>query len=140
MSYQGTIRPVLATLIALCLLGIPASPVMGQTTVAPTADRALLDRALAELESARLEAARIEFRVQDASAELDRLLAEQLRAQKRLSSRARIMYVTDGISLVSVLLGADSFHDLISGTVTGIGCNTVLTGSTPQDTGDLPPQ
>jgi rare lipoprotein A (peptidoglycan hydrolase) len=52
--------------------------------------------------------------VAEATAELDRILAEQERARERLSSRAQSMYRAGDVSFISVLLDAESFSDFAS--------------------------
>jgi hypothetical protein len=50
---------------------------------------------------------------------------------------ARAAFAVDG-SGVRVGILSDSFNDMIGGSVSGTGCGRVVTGSTPQLSGDLP--
>lgn len=53
------------------------------------------------------------------------------------AAQARATFGGDG-SGVTVGVLSDSFNSVIGGTVSGIGCSRTLTGSTPQQSGDLP--
>ncbi len=87
-------RAVLAGSIAAILFGSAAIPALA----APSAAQTAADRQ----------------RVDQAAAELDRILAEQKRASERLSSRAQSMYRSGDVSFISVLLDAESFSDFAS--------------------------
>lgn len=53
------------------------------------------------------------------------------------AAQARATFGVDG-SGVTVGVLSDSFNSVIGGTVSGAGCSRTLTGSTPQQSGDLP--
>ncbi|MDH7571323.1 MAG: hypothetical protein QHJ73_17230, partial [Armatimonadota bacterium] len=65
-----------------------------------------------ELEAARREEARVAARIEEASAELDRIVADQEKTRERLRSRAVFMYRSGRESFLSVLLSAHSFEEL----------------------------
>jgi len=114
MSHYRVVHLVLAVAIAACLVGWPSTPVAALPSAAQTAaDRARVDRALEALESARVESARIDARAEEASAELDGIVAEQQQVRDRLRSRANFMYRTGSDSFVSVLLGARTFEEFV---------------------------
>jgi rare lipoprotein A (peptidoglycan hydrolase) len=99
-------------LVAACVIAATAAPALAAPSAAQTAeDRAAVDAAVERLDAARTEAASVDAQVQEASAELDTILAEQERAQERLSERARSMYRLGDSSFVTVLFGAESFQD-----------------------------
>jgi len=115
MAIHRTIRPTLLLVIAACLIGAVATAAVAVPSAAETAaDRARVDQAVSELESVRQESARIDAEVEEASAELDLLLAEQERARDRLSSRAEMMYRSGDTSFIEVLMGAQSFQDFVT--------------------------
>jgi rare lipoprotein A (peptidoglycan hydrolase) len=103
---------VLAIALATCLAATVALPAIAAPTSAQTAsDRAAVAAAVDELEAAQAKSAELSTQVQEASAELDRVLAEQQAARERLSSRSVMMYRTGETSYVWVLLGAENFQD-----------------------------
>jgi rare lipoprotein A (peptidoglycan hydrolase) len=107
-----TARSALAIALAACILALTAITAAGQPSSAQTAeDRARVERAVGELEEARDEAARVNAQVAEASAELDRIIAEQQLARARLTTRAQVMYRSGQTSVVTVLLGAEDFQD-----------------------------
>lgn len=96
-----------------CVAWSAAAPVSAAPSAAEVAaDRAALDRALTELEAARREEARIADRIDEASAELDRVVADQEQTRERLRARAVFMYRSGRESLLSVLLSAHTFEEL----------------------------
>ncbi len=86
-----------------------ATPSAAQTS----AQRAAVAQAVEQYEAAQAQSADINARMTETSAELDRLVAEEQQARKRLSLRVLSMYRSDDISFVSVLLGASSFEDFV---------------------------
>ena len=108
-------RLAFAAAIAACLIGLPAIPADAAPSAAQTAaDRARVDAAMEKLEAARQESAAVDARVEEASAELDALIAEQERARDRLSLRARTMYRSGEGSFITVLFGAQDFRDFVT--------------------------
>jgi rare lipoprotein A (peptidoglycan hydrolase) len=106
---------VLAATIAASLLASGPIPALAAPSHEQTAaDRQRVDRAVSELEAARQESARLDAEVAKASAELDRILADQQQARERLGSRAEAMYRSGDVSFLSVLLDAESFTDFAS--------------------------
>lgn len=104
---------LLAAALTLCLAWPAAAPLYAAPSAAEVAaDRARLDRALEELEAARREEARVAARIEEASAELDRIVADQEKTRERLRSRAVFMYRSGRESFLSVLLSAHSFEEL----------------------------
>ena len=115
MSYRRTIDLVLFIAIAVSLVGLPTASAMAVPSAAQTsADRARVDRAVEKLEAARQRSATLTARVERASAELDRVVADQQRARDRLSSRALRMYRLGDTGFISVLFGAATYEEFAS--------------------------
>ncbi len=74
------------------------------------ARRAALVEARAEHAAALKRLASIEARMGESSADLDRLVDDQVRAQQRLSRRAASLYRSGRVDLVVALLGAEDFE------------------------------
>jgi rare lipoprotein A (peptidoglycan hydrolase) len=115
MSHRRTIDLALVIALAACLVGLPAASAVAVPTAAQTsADRARVDRAVKKLEATRKRSATLATRVEQTSAELDRVVADQQRARDRLSSRALRMYRLGETSYVSVLFGATTYEQFTS--------------------------
>jgi rare lipoprotein A (peptidoglycan hydrolase) len=112
MSDLRTVRLAFAILVATCFLGLAAIPAAAAPSAAQTAeDRAAVNEAVAKLEAAQQKSADIAAQVEEASAELDQIIADEQRARERLTSRARVMYRSGNTSFLAVLLSAESFQD-----------------------------
>jgi rare lipoprotein A len=106
--------PILGAVFVLALaLTVPALPSSALPLSAEvTADRIALERVAAEYEEAEALAAEVEARALAASAELDRLIAEEQRYQGHLQTRVSVMYRTEDTSPLTLLLTADSIQEL----------------------------
>ncbi|HZL05815.1 MAG TPA: hypothetical protein VFE45_10430, partial [Coriobacteriia bacterium] len=67
-----------------------------------------------QFEAAKARSAEIDARLEDASAALDRAVADERASRDRLRSRAIAMYRTADLDPVSVLLGAATFQDFVA--------------------------
>ncbi len=115
MSHQRTINLALVIALTVGLVGLPVASAAGAPSAAQTsADRARVDRAVKKLEAARKRSAALSARAEQASAELDRVLADQQKARDRLGSRALTMYRLGETSYVSVLFGATTYEQFTS--------------------------
>ena len=87
------------------------APAVAVPTAAETAaDRARVEKAVDKLEASRKRSASLADKVERASAELDRVMADQERTSGRLGTRSVTMYRSGDTGLVSVLLSAATFE------------------------------
>ncbi|MBA4370718.1 MAG: hypothetical protein C0418_03960 [Coriobacteriaceae bacterium] len=113
VSLRRTIRLALAAALATCLVGPHLAPaVAAPSSDQPAADRARVGRAVQRLETACAKSARAHASVERASAELDRIVADQQRARARLRARVRTMYRSGDAPVISTLLSASTFQGL----------------------------
>ncbi|MDO8914542.1 MAG: septal ring lytic transglycosylase RlpA family protein [Coriobacteriia bacterium] len=98
--------------LAVCLAGLAAVPAVAAPSTAQTsADRARVDRAIAKFDAARKRSANVVARIQRASAELDRVMADQERIRATLESRVVEMYRSGDTGYISILFGAETIED-----------------------------
>lgn len=115
VSSSRTMQRVLAVVVAACLSGLLAIPAVAAPSAAQTAaDRAAVERAVEEYEAARARSADADALQAEASAELDRIVAEQEQARDRLRTRVQAMYRSDDAGFISVLFGASTIQDFAS--------------------------
>jgi len=117
MSLRRTVGLALATAIAACLVGAPGVPAVAAPaplSAQTAADRAALESAVAGYEAAQAKSAEVDARVDAASAELDRAVAEGELCQQRLRQRVVAMYRAEDDGTLSLLLSASSIQELAS--------------------------
>ncbi len=114
MSSRRSYRIALIAVVAACLVGLwPLAAVAAPTSVS-SAERARVEKAVRRLEVVRKRSAQIDAKLARTSAQLDDIVAEQSRAQDRLSTRVRSMYRAGDTGFVSVLMGASTFQEFVS--------------------------
>ncbi|MHB8923985.1 MAG: septal ring lytic transglycosylase RlpA family protein [Coriobacteriia bacterium] len=112
MSLRSKTGFALVTIIAICVVGLQAAPVAAAPLSAQTAaDRAALARAVRQYEAAQTASAKVAARASEASAELDRLVAEETHCQDQLRTRVAAIYRSPDASALSLLLGASTIQD-----------------------------
>lgn len=109
MSLANTSRAALTVALTLALGLVAACPALGAPSTAD--ERARVDAATSRYEAARARAASLDAGLAKASEELDEIVAEEEGAQRRLRTRALSMYRNGEVSLIEVLLGAESFRE-----------------------------
>lgn len=115
MSLRRTVCLSLAATIAVCVVGLHAIPAQAVPSAQATAaDRAALERAVEKYEAAQAQSADLDARVSEASAELDRIVAEEKACQERLRTRVGVMYRSGDADTLSLLFGASSIQDFAS--------------------------
>ncbi|MDP2182879.1 MAG: hypothetical protein Q8K99_09985, partial [Actinomycetota bacterium] len=87
-----------------------ATPSASQTS----ADRAVVERAVERFEAAQARSADLNARMALASAELDRVVAEENQARDRLSSRVQAMYRSADVGFIPALLDASTIQDFVA--------------------------
>jgi rare lipoprotein A len=87
------------------------SVVAEPSSLQTSADRARVNRAVARFDAARKRAGGMAARVQQASAELDRVMAEQDAILARIESRAVAIYRTGDTGYVSLLFSAQTLDE-----------------------------
>lgn len=102
----------LVVVLGAALMGL-ASP--AHAGASPSGDvaskRAQLDRAVRDYQKVQARLDRINAKINRSSAELDKLVVAQDKAQTRLGTRAESMYRTGETSFVSVVLGSNDFEE-----------------------------
>lgn len=99
--------------LSACVAASPAAPALAAPVVAQTAaDRARVESAVEKFEAARQRSEEIDARVAGDSAKLDRLMADERAAHKRIAARAYTVYRLGEDSYLTILLGAESLEDL----------------------------
>ena len=113
MSHRRTIDLALVIALTVCLVGLPwlRPRALGRPDVGRP--RAPGSRSQ-EVGGGPEAVAALSARAEQASAELDRVLADQQKARDRLGSRALTMYRLGETSYVSVLFGATTYEQFTS--------------------------
>jgi rare lipoprotein A (peptidoglycan hydrolase) len=112
VSHQPTGNRALVIAFAVCLAVLPAASVAAAPSTAQTsADRARVDRAVARFDALRKRTADTAARMRRASAELDRVMAEQEAIVARIEARAVALYRSDDADYLSLLFGADTIEE-----------------------------
>ena len=113
MSLRRTCGLTLTIAIAASVAAVPVVPAAAvPLTQQTTADRAVLESTIERYEAAQARSADADARVREASAELDRVVAEERLCQERLRSHAASIYRAGEASTLSLLLGATTIQDL----------------------------
>ncbi|MRS12257.1 MAG: hypothetical protein EG823_04195 [Actinobacteria bacterium] len=113
MSLRKTVAVAIATVIAAGAAAAAAAPAMATPLADEVAiDRAALDAATARYNEVQAQADAIDAQVAAASAELDRIIADQTVYQHRLQTRVVAMYRSGDAGALELLLGASSLPEL----------------------------
>lgn len=113
MSFSRTVVLVLVAALLACLLPAGMAPASAETLGDQTAqDRAALARATAKYEEALTAAAEVDARLQESSAELDRIVAEEASCESRLRTRVVALYRAGEGGALWLILGAGSVQEL----------------------------
>lgn len=112
VSSRSSYRKAVLVTLAVGLFVSSVAPLHAASPArAVSSSRATVQARVRRLEAAEKRAAEIDKRLADASARLDRILAEQSSTRARLGSRVSAMYRTGDASLLAVLFEATSFED-----------------------------